>query len=89
MKIVISVREYDYYFLCKPDCMRLYGFSSVQKCTAALRCIAYGAPCDTRECSVILEAVANHNLWISMLSSEWRELTMTSTCYRGLLLTRV
>jgi hypothetical protein len=31
------------------DCTRLYGFSSVQKCTDALRCIAYGAPCDMNE----------------------------------------
>jgi hypothetical protein len=35
--------------MCKPDCTGLYGFSLVQKCTAALRCIAYGAPCDTNE----------------------------------------
>jgi hypothetical protein len=32
--------------MCKPDCTRLWGFSSVQKCLAALWCTAYGAPCD-------------------------------------------
>jgi hypothetical protein len=49
MSTMSGVREFDDYFMCKPDCTRLYGFSSVQKCTAALRCIAYGAPCDTNE----------------------------------------
>jgi hypothetical protein len=49
MKIVFGVREYDDYFMCKPDCAGLYGFSSVQKCVASLRCIAYEAPCDTNE----------------------------------------
>jgi hypothetical protein len=33
----------------KPDCTGLNTFSSVQKCTAALRSISYGAPCDTNE----------------------------------------
>jgi hypothetical protein len=49
MKFVFGVREYDDYFMCKTDCTGLYGFSSIQKCTAALRCIAYGAPYDTNE----------------------------------------
>jgi hypothetical protein len=49
MNIVFGVWEYDDYFMCKPDCTGLYGFSSVQKCTTALRCIAYGASCDTYE----------------------------------------
>jgi hypothetical protein len=43
MKIVQSVREYDDYFKYKKNCTR----KSVQKCTAALRCIAYGGPPDT------------------------------------------
>jgi hypothetical protein len=47
MKIVQGVREYDDYFKYKKDCTRKWGFTSVQKCTAALRCIAYGAPSDT------------------------------------------
>jgi hypothetical protein len=49
MKIVLCVREYNDYFMCKPDCTGIYGSSSIQKCTAALWCIAYGAPCDTNE----------------------------------------
>jgi hypothetical protein len=36
MKIVFGVREYDDYFMCKPNCTGLYGFSSVPKCTDAL-----------------------------------------------------
>jgi hypothetical protein len=47
MKIVQGVREYDNYFKYKKDCTGKWGFMSVQKCTAALRCIAYGAPMDT------------------------------------------
>jgi hypothetical protein len=47
MKIVQGVREYDDYFKYKKDCTGKWGFTSVQKCTAALRCIAYGAPLDT------------------------------------------
>jgi hypothetical protein len=49
MKIMFGVQEYDDYFMCKPDCTGLHGFSSVQKCMAALWCIAYGAPCDTNK----------------------------------------
>jgi hypothetical protein len=47
MKIVIGMREYNDYFQCKPNCTGQYGFSLV--CTAVLRCIAYGAHCDTNE----------------------------------------
>jgi hypothetical protein len=47
MKIVQDVREYDDYFKYKKDCTRKWGFTSVQKCMAALRCIAYEAPPDT------------------------------------------
>jgi hypothetical protein len=46
MKIVFGVREYDTYFMCKQDCTSLRGFSSIQKCTTAMRCLAYGAPVD-------------------------------------------
>jgi hypothetical protein len=35
--------------MCKPDCSGLYGFSSVQKCMVAIRCITYGAPCDMND----------------------------------------
>jgi hypothetical protein len=47
MKIVPGVREYGDYFKYKKDCIGKWGFTSVQKCTAALRCIAYGSPPDT------------------------------------------
>ena len=33
--------------MSKKDCTGLWGFSSIQKCTAAMRCLAYGAPPDT------------------------------------------
>ncbi|XP_071681178.1 uncharacterized protein [Lolium perenne] len=47
LKIVYGVREYDDYFMAKQDCTGLWGFTSIQKCTAAMRCLAYGAPPDT------------------------------------------
>jgi hypothetical protein len=47
MKIVQDVREYDDYLKYKKDCTEKWGFTSVQKCTAALWCIAYGGPPDT------------------------------------------
>jgi hypothetical protein len=47
MKIVQGVREYDDYFKYKKNCTEKWGFTLVQKCTAALRCIAYGALSDT------------------------------------------
>jgi hypothetical protein len=47
IKVVQDVREYDDYFKYKKDCSGKWRFTSVQKCTAALRCNAYGAPPDT------------------------------------------
>ncbi|XP_071683178.1 uncharacterized protein [Lolium perenne] len=46
LKIVYGVREYDDYFMTKQDCTCLWGFTSIQKCTAAMRFLAYGAPPD-------------------------------------------
>ena len=45
--IVHGVREYDEYFELKSDCTGLLGFSSIQKCSVALRSLAYGAPADS------------------------------------------
>ena len=45
--IVHGVREYDKYFELKSDCTGLLGFSSIHKCSVALRCLAYGAPVDS------------------------------------------
>jgi hypothetical protein len=47
MKIVQGVREYDDYFKYKKDCRKKWGFTLIQKCTAALRSIAYGASPDS------------------------------------------
>jgi hypothetical protein len=47
MKIVQGVKEYDDYFKYKKYCTEKWGFTSVQKCTVALRCISYGALLDT------------------------------------------
>ena len=37
---------YDDYFECKEDAAGKIGFSSYQKCTAAIRMLAYGVPGD-------------------------------------------
>jgi hypothetical protein len=47
MRIVQGMREYADYFKYKKYCTEKWGFTSVQKCTAALLCIAYGAPPDS------------------------------------------
>ena len=46
LRIVNSIREFDSYFKCKKDCTGKLGFTSIQKCTAAMRMLAYGAPGD-------------------------------------------
>ena len=48
-KIMQGARVHDNYFLCKPDCTGMVGFTSYQKCTVALRCFAYGAPPDAQD----------------------------------------
>nr|XP_051201726.1 uncharacterized protein LOC127315263 [Lolium perenne] len=47
LKIVYGVGEYDKYFIAKQDCTSLWGFTLIQKCTAAMRYLAYRAPPDT------------------------------------------
>ena len=41
-----GVVGYDNYFECKEDAIGMIGFSSYQKCTAAVRMLAYGVPSD-------------------------------------------
>lgn len=41
-----GVRAYDTYFEARPDATGAYGFSSYQKCTAAIRMLAYGVAGD-------------------------------------------
>ncbi|KAK1610284.1 hypothetical protein QYE76_033957 [Lolium multiflorum] len=49
MNILHGVREFDPYFKLKLDVVGVVGFSSIQKCTAAMRMLAYGAPADTHD----------------------------------------
>ncbi|KAK1682190.1 hypothetical protein QYE76_043038 [Lolium multiflorum] len=49
MNILHGVREFDPYFKLKLDAVGVVGFSSIQKCTAAMRMLAYGAPADTQD----------------------------------------
>ena len=46
-QIVQAVRAYDPWFKLKKDAVGTVGFSSIQKCTAAMRMLAYGAPADS------------------------------------------
>jgi hypothetical protein len=43
LKIVYALRDFDSYFRCKLDCTGMAGFSALQKCTVAMRMLAYGA----------------------------------------------
>ena len=47
LRIVNSIREFDSYLKCKKDCTGTLGFTSIQKCTTAMRMLAYGAPGDS------------------------------------------
>jgi hypothetical protein len=47
--ILNGVRDYDDYFEVKYDCTGKIGFSSYQKCSAAVRQLAYGVPGDLIE----------------------------------------
>ena len=42
-----STREFVSYFKCKKDFTGTLGFTSIQKCTIAMRMLAYGAPSDS------------------------------------------
>jgi hypothetical protein len=42
-----GVRSYDDYFILKKDAVGTIGFSGYQKCTAALRMLAYGTAADS------------------------------------------
>nr|XP_020146381.1 uncharacterized protein LOC109731619 [Aegilops tauschii subsp. strangulata] len=49
LRIVNDIREFNSYFICKKDCTGTVGFSSLHKCTTAMRMLAYGAPGDILE----------------------------------------
>ena len=49
MRLVHGVREHDPWFKLKKDVVGTVGFSSIQKCTAAMRMIAYGIPADNQD----------------------------------------
>ena len=49
LRIVNSIREFDNYFKCKMDCTGKLGFTLIQKCTTAMRMLAYGAPGDSHD----------------------------------------
>ncbi|XP_020155544.1 uncharacterized protein [Aegilops tauschii subsp. strangulata] len=46
-RIYHGIRSYDDYFILKKDAMGTIGFSSYQKCTAALRMLACGTTADS------------------------------------------
>jgi hypothetical protein len=49
LDIVYVVWRFDNYFICKKYFTGMVGFFSLQKCTAALRMLAYGAPGDSQD----------------------------------------
>jgi hypothetical protein len=46
MVILRGVRNYDPYFQCRPDATGALGFTSYQKCSAAIRMLSYGMAAD-------------------------------------------
>ncbi|XP_071684992.1 uncharacterized protein [Lolium perenne] len=46
MVILWGVRDYDSYFQCRPDATGALGFTSYQKCSAAIRMLSYGMVAD-------------------------------------------
>jgi hypothetical protein len=46
---IVSVQLFDPWFQFKKDCTCTIGFSSLQKCTSALRMLTHGAPADTQD----------------------------------------
>jgi hypothetical protein len=49
LNIVYTVWRFNNYLICKKDCTGMVGLSSLQKCTAALRMLAYGVPGDAHD----------------------------------------
>jgi hypothetical protein len=49
LNIVYDVQCFDNYFICKKDCTGMVGFSSLKKCTTALRMLAYRPPGDSQD----------------------------------------
>ncbi|XP_071678486.1 uncharacterized protein [Lolium perenne] len=47
--IVEALQVYNPYFKCKKDCTGMAEFSLLQKCTTAMRLLAYGAPGNTAD----------------------------------------
>ena len=46
LRLLEGVRAYNTYFEARPDAIGQYGFSSYQKCTAAIQMLAYGVADD-------------------------------------------
>jgi hypothetical protein len=49
VEILHGVREFDPYFKLKHGAVGTDGFLLIQKCTAAMRMLAYGAPADSKD----------------------------------------
>lgn len=49
LRIVDAVTLHDPYFVQKPDAVGRLGLSPLQKCTAAIRMLAYGTPADLQD----------------------------------------
>ena len=49
LDIMHAIREFDTYFKLNKDCTGTVGLTSIQKCTMAMRLLAYGAPADSQD----------------------------------------
>jgi hypothetical protein len=77
MNILHGVREFGPYFKLKNEVVGTVGFSSIQKCTAAMMMLAYGAPADTHD-DYLHMSESTAIACISFVELWWESLTSTT-----------
>ena len=79
-----DIQECDNNFQLKKYCVGFFGFSSIQNCIAALRCLAYGAPADSLDdylrMSESTDIEATYTFLQGCEYSVWTELSETNKC---------
>jgi hypothetical protein len=76
--IVYVIQRFDTYFICKKDYTSMVGFSSQQKCTNALRKLAYGALGDAHDDYIRMAESTAMECMYSFYKQWWRCLDQTT-----------
>jgi hypothetical protein len=77
MEIFHGLREFDPYFKLKHDAVGTAGFSSFQKCTTAMRMLAYGAHVDAQDDYVRMSSPLPLGAYTSSTELWWDTLAST------------